>query len=152
MRPFRFPLQRVLDVKTLAEKQQQMRLAEAQREVAAAEAALARTVRIRADAVAGGNSESVVASPLLRTMSWRQRSRLRETLQLDENRLTEERRKLDEQRDELLDRRKERRSLELLRDKKWQQHRDETNRREQNVVDDLFIGRFRLREGEDRHG
>lgn len=150
MRPFRFSLQRVLDVKTILEKQQRLRVAQANRSAMEAERRLHEAEALRAAAVAEGNDSVLAVSPLMRAMDWRRRARLLRRVQEERDRLAAAKDKLAEERDILIDRNKERRSLELLSQGQKERHTAEENRRGQNVADDLFSGRLVRQSGRDR--
>lgn len=147
MKPFRFSLQRVLDVKTLMEKQQRLRVAEANRDALAARESLARVEALRVAAVAEGNDATFAVEPALRAISWRRRARLLQQVSEERNRTEAAERRLADERHTLVERHKERRSLELLSTGQQNRHREEQTRRQQNVVDDLFIGRIARESG-----
>lgn len=150
MKPFRFPLQRVLDVKLTFERQQQLTVAAAERELAAAQAALDDVMHAHAAAVAAGNDGAVTANPMLRAINWRGRARLLEQVQRRTETTHERTVARDEARTLLVERHQERRSLELLAEKQRGQHRLEQLRREQKLVDDLTGARVgRMKRGAD---
>lgn len=137
MKPFRFPLQRVLDVKLVMEEQQQLALAAAEHKLTAAQAALTDATDAHASAVALGNDGAVSADPFLRALNWRGRARLLQrvhecTVSVEQSRLDR-----DEERETLVTRHQERRVLELLEGKQRDRHRLEQLRRQQALVDDL---------------
>lgn len=142
MKAFRFPLQRVLDVKVLLEKQRRMGFAAAQRDAVVAQSELTQMTKMHAASVALGNAGALEADPLLRSVNWRERIRLSASVQRQAEVLLEKQQIVDEQRVRLLEKRKERRSLELLETKQRQRHREQGERRQQLLVDDLFGARF----------
>lgn len=139
MKAFRFSLQRVLDVKTLLEDQQQQALAAARAETEAVaamldEARATRTAAMREDA------EGLV-HPWLRDMAWRRRERLLGRVRQLSAELVEARQREEAERKLLVQRHKERRVLERLSEKQRLQFDLEQARREQAMLDEAAATR-----------
>lgn len=142
MKAFRFSLQRVLDVKTLLEEQQQQTLAaaRAEKEATAARLEAARTSRAAAVKEDGAHAH---VHPWLRDMAWRRRERLLGRVRQLGAELDEARRREEAERELLVQRHKERRVLERLAEKQRMQHDLEQVRREQAILDEAAANRRR---------
>lgn len=143
MRAFRFPLQRVLDVKIVLEEQQQLALAAAEHQLAAARSSLDDAMQAHAAAVALGNDRAVSTDPFLRALNWRGRARLVQHVHECTQSVEQSRLARDEEREILVTRHQERRVLELLEEKQRDRHRLQQLRRQQALVDDLTGARHK---------
>lgn len=146
MKPFRFSLQRVLDVKLLLEEQQQQTLAAAERQLAAAVSELQKATERHQRAVSAANEAHIGPDPFLRALNWHQRSDLLGRVRRHHEEVEQSRYIRDTERDELLARYKERRVLQSLRQKQLKQHQTEQLRLQQKTIDDLVGATYRQKE------
>lgn len=142
MKPFRFTLQRVLDVKVLLEEQQQLALAAAERRLGAATEQLRKAEDERQAAVSRGNDADVGVDPLMRSLNWHGRLRLRARVRQQQEETEQRRSVRDEERNGLITRHQERRVLELLQQKQRNEHNREQLYAQQRFIDDLVGGAY----------
>ncbi len=143
MRPFRFRLQRVLDVSGRVVKARTADLAAAmarEREAARRLAGAQELRRRRLTDLAARQSQGMAP------WEWAVYARYLAGLKAEEARLAGElsrrRTETEARREELLERRREQKALEVLRSRAWKVYQAETEREERKILDDLAAGRY----------
>lgn len=148
MRPFKFSLQRVLDVRQVFEDRERQLLAAAVAETRRAADTLATAQRQLAAAVDADRTETSVVDPALRSIGWRRRAYLRRQVSESKAILAQATEQEREARARLVVRRRERRVMEMLAEKHRAEHNVQMRRAEQAVLDDLAT----MRHGKTRAG
>ena len=140
-RPFRFPMQRILDFRRLEEEQAQLALARAESELL--------RIRTRIEDVQAELStafDHLVSSANLEANQFWIWNRYRDRLQFDLESLRSEWHETDQKvntcRQDLIGKAKERKKLERLRDNQMIQHHHEELDREQKEIDEMATLRF----------
>jgi len=140
-RPFRFPMQRILDFRRQEEEQAQLALARAESELL--------RVRTRIEEVQAELStafEHLASSANLEANQFWIWNRYRDRLQFDLESLRSEWHETDQKvntcRQDLIGKAKERKKLERLRDNQMIQHHHEELDREQKEIDEMATLRF----------
>lgn len=140
-RPFRFPMQRILDFRRQEEEQAQLALARAESELL--------RVRTRIEEVQAELSaafEHLSSSLNMEANQFWIWNRYRDGLQFDLERLHSEWHEIDQKvnscRQDLILKAKERKKLERLRDNQMMKHHHEELNREQKEIDEMATLRF----------
>lgn len=138
MKKFRFRLQRVLDAKESEEKQQQRRLGEALEQVVKAEnrldelfSQLSETRKRQAEMVSG----SMKAGEAMMMHNWQMQ--LKKEVSAQRQDLVKLNSIAEKIRNELLELSKEKRVLEKLREKQWEEYKKQDLTAQQNMLDDI---------------
>lgn len=141
-KPFRFTLRQVLDYRAQLEDQAKQALAKAQQALAAQRQAVARldgTLRDHLEAMSRQESASAADLWLGRNFAKRLSEDLAQA-RLLEHRLVQE---VDQRRVELVERAKERKLLEKLKETQANRHEREENRKEQAQFDEMATLRYK---------
>lgn len=136
VRRFEFSLQKVLDYRQRREEQALRAFAEAQAQLAHARAVLERLQHEREECLARSQRRHRLMVPML-TVEQTYLSALEERLEEQRQRVAQAERLLEERRQALLEAQRERKALERLREKQYEQWRQEMLRVEQKALDEL---------------
>lgn len=142
LRPFRFPLQKVLDYRLQLEEEARQVMARAQEEY---QQKVQATQQIR-DVLANLEQEMYGknAPPPQEMWLWRNyQERLQADVQVAEQKALQSARKLNKARREVVNRSKERKLLEKLKQNQMVRHVKEEERLEQNELDEMATLRYR---------
>jgi flagellar protein FliJ len=147
MSGYRFPLQRLLDLRQRAEDQARFKLAESQRESVREEALLS-ACRAACEHVAGRASappgqledRALLLSNSLHLSHLRQRS------SAQQQRVHECSREVTSRREQLLESSRDRQVIDLLRERRWEQYRNARESLQQRLVDEAGLMTYRARQ------
>ncbi len=147
MRRFVFSLQKVLDYRQRLEEQAIRHFAEAQRRLQAEQLLLAQLIQTRQDCLMRSERRHRLPIPMLE-VEQTYLSALEERIEQQVQRVAEAEEALEARRQELVEAQRERKALERLREKHYEQWRQELLRSEQKALDDLATVRAVLAPGE----
>ncbi len=136
MRRFEFSLQKVLDYRQRREEQAIRAFAEAQAQLMHEQAVLHKLLIEREECLRRSHRRQHLAVDLL-DVEQTYLSALEERIELQRERVAEAERVVEEKREALIEAQRERKALERLREKHYEQWRQEMLRAEQKVLDDL---------------
>ncbi|MGQ9487795.1 MAG: flagellar export protein FliJ [Armatimonadota bacterium] len=147
MRRFVFSLQKVLEYRQRLEEQAIRAFAEAQRHLEREQAVLAELISLREQCLQRSSRAKRLAVEML-DVEQTYLFALEGRIEAQRQRVAEAEAVLEERRQALIEAQRERKALERLRDKHYEQWRQEVLRAEQQVLDDLATVRAVFRPGE----
>jgi len=153
MKKFKFRLQRVIEVREVKKKQCQKELASSQEELARRETLLeeaSQESQASCEGLRRALTVAVKAGQLTALDDWR--SRQAEEVEARTEQTQEQHREVDRRRAALILAAKDKKALERLKERRWEEYRGETLREEQGFLDELGsrVGQSRKREITDR--
>lgn len=146
MRRFEFSLQKVLDYRQRREEQAIRAFAEAQAQLMHEQAVLHRLLIEREECLRRSHRRERLTVELL-DVEQTYLSALEERIETQRERVAEAERMVEQRREGLIEAQRERKALERLREKHYEQWRQEMLRAEQNTLDDLATVRAVLSPG-----
>ncbi|MCS6948885.1 MAG: flagellar export protein FliJ [Armatimonadota bacterium] len=143
MRRFEFSLQQVLEYRQRREEQMLRAFAEAQAQLAHERSVLDRLLTEREACLYRSQRQNRLTIEIL-TVEQNYLSALEERIEVQRERVAQAERTLEERRQALIEAQRERKALERLREKQYEQWRQEMLRAEQKALDELATTRATL--------